>query len=795
MSLRLLFLSFICSLAAFQSSAQSIINGYASLSAISGTTLTLGAADESNDLFEVGESLLIMQMQDDVIGANTNNNPSFGDVGDIASAGLYEEAVIQSVSRTSSTVWTEDFEDNVNDWFTGCSGGTCNPPTIQNTGGPTGRGMVAYFTDANNGNYSFWATNPIDISAYAYVDISLLAGQLNLENDDYMLIGYYLDGGGFTTVENNSYLNGNFGYTTASSSKVSGTTLQLAVFFVIDQNNEYAGIDNVVVTGYSNPTSITVTQSFVNSYSTGPNARVQAVTFPKSDDYSTTSDLTALDWNGNYGGVLAMEVFDSLTLNNDINLDGKGFRGGALNNVAESTPRVCNPEVYRTDNGEYAAKGESIYRNTNALYARARGKSANGGGGGSRHNSGGGGGGNFTAGGIGGPGYNESAPTDGCDDDPSGDAGTGAAGYGGVDLSDYISADRIFLGGGGGGGQQDGTSGASEAGGDGGGIIIIKANTIYVPCGAGVTISVNGEGFPYPSTDAGNEGAPGAGAGGSILFQVINWALDCPLNTEAKGGEGQSSVNTNPHGGGGGGGRGVTIFSGAAPASNYTADNSQGAGGLNGTGASAGSASAGSSAPTNSSFDPNGDGVIESQQGPLPVQLIGWSGTIEGQYHLLQWSTASELNNQFFTVERSVDGENWEVIAYVEGHGTTNNQNDYEYKDYYRSASMTYYRLSQTDFDGQNETFDVIALAPQARQVELLLFPNPTQGEFRVQFGRSGAEQLQWTFYNALGQLLNIRASDANGELVFNIEELPKGNYFLHVTNGNQDKTFRVVKR
>lgn len=608
-------------------------------------------------------------------------------------------------------------------------------------------------------------------------------------------IGYYLDGGPLVTFDNNSYLNGNFGYTNVTTNELSGNSLQLAVFFVIDQDNEFAGIDNVVVTGYSNATSITVTESFVNTYSTGPNAALQVVTFPKSDDYSTTNDLTALDWNGNYGGVLAMEVFDTLTLNNDINLNGKGFRGGPLNSLAESSPKVCNPEVYRTDNGEYAAKGESIYRNVNTLYARARGKSANGGGGGSRHNSGGGGGGNFTAGGLGGPGYNQSAPTAGCGDDPSGDAGTGAGGYGGADLSDYISADRIFLGGGGGGGQQDGTTGASEAGGDGGGMIIIKANTVYVPCGTGVTISVNGEGFPYPTTDAGNEGAPGAGAGGSILFQVINWALDCPLNTEAKGGEGQSSVNNNPHGGGGGGGRGVTIFSGTAPASNYTSDNSQGAGGLNGTGASAGSASAGQSTPDNSSFDPNGDGVIESQQGPLPVELIGWGGKAQEQYHLLEWSTASELNNQYFTLERSTDGKNWENIAYVEGHGTTNQQNDYEFLDPFRSAAVTYYRLSQTDFDGQHESFEIISIVPMARETELLLFPNPTHGAFKVQFGREGADHFEWKFYNTLGQQLDVRATASDGTLTFNIEELPRGNYFLTLSDGSEDKTFRVVKK
>ena len=67
-----------------------VINGYAKVTAITGTTLlTVNNIDESGDTFEDGEFAIVMQMQDDVIGVNTNNNSSFGDLNSIGSAGNY----------------------------------------------------------------------------------------------------------------------------------------------------------------------------------------------------------------------------------------------------------------------------------------------------------------------------------------------------------------------------------------------------------------------------------------------------------------------------------------------------------------------------------------------------------------------------------------------------------------------------------------------------------------------------------------------------------------------------------
>ncbi|RJE74260.1 hypothetical protein BGP76_13845 [Reichenbachiella sp. MSK19-1] len=623
--------------------AQEVINAYARVTDVSGTTLTISDADVTNDDFAVGEQLIIMQMQDDVIGGNTGNNPSFGDISTIASAGLYEKATIASVDM--------------------------------------------------------------------------------------------------------------------------GT-------------NE-----------------IVLTSTLSNTYNTGANSLVQVISFPSFENFSTTDDLTALEWNGIIGGVFAIKVTGTFTLNHNINLDGAGFRGGDLNPSNESNGN-CEASVYRTNDGQYGRKGEGVYLNSNTAYEGARAKMANGGGGGNKHNSGGGGGGNFTAGGAGGPGYNESDNAAGCYDDPAGDAGTGAGGYGGVDLSDYVTASRIFMGGGGGGGQQDNSAGGdSEEGGDGGGIIMIQANTVSVPCGSGVSITANGEGFPYPSVDAGWEGAPGAGAGGTLLFQVNTWALSCSLVTEAKGGEGQSSTYTLPHGGGGGGGKGVSIFSGSVPASNFSSDNSQGAGGINGTEPASGSAEQGNDTPENPAYQGGAsNGVIESEEGPLPVVLRSWEGTYENGYNLLKWVTVSEIENDYFTIEKLKNETVWMRIATVSGNGTTNQPNEYLYRDLSRGEETAYYRLSQTDFDGTTERFDVITVLPNVEVGNVLVYPNPNSGLFTVQLPLDG-NFVNFEVLDIMGKTIEVVYRRVGDKVEFDMGQQAKGTYLLKLSTETVVQIQRVQLR
>ena len=94
----------------------------------------------------------------------------------------------------------------------------------------------------------------------------------------------------------------------------------------------------------------------------------------------------------------------------------------------------------------------------------------------------------------------------------------------------------------------------------------------------------------------------------------------------------------------------------------------------------------------------------------LPIELISFTGDKTQKYNRLSWTTASELNNDYFLLERSVDGYNWSSVSQINGSGNSSQKLDYLFDDYYFTNTTNYYRLSQVDFDGKNETFGVISI-------------------------------------------------------------------------------------
>jgi hypothetical protein len=602
-----------CFALGFNTSRNQVVNGYASVTAIVGNELTLSNVNETFDSFEDGEYVIVMQMQDNVIGTTTNV-ATFGDLGSILSAGLYEIKQISS-------------------------------------------------------------------------------------------------------------------------------------------HTEAAGI----------PVTITLS-SLTNSYNVGANSSVQVITFPQlgSPDYTTAGTLTALDWDGNIGGVLAFEVAGVLTIANNISADAQGFRGG--DRSANFNGPVCTAASvtrYRENNNQLGYKGEGIYKSTDPLYTNGRGNILNGGGGGSNHNAGGGGGGNFVSGGLGGNGYNN------CTTNPAG-------GFGGLSLSAHISASRIFMGGGGGGGQQNNTQG--RAGGDGGGIIVIKANEVTTGTCAGLSITANGVG---PATNGTNDGGGGGGAGGTIILQVQNWnvSASCPLTISANGGSGSTSNNASAHAGGGGGSQGVVIFNAVQPSTNITTTATNGLPGCNNN----------SSPCTNSAGAPTGandDGILDNLTGPLPVELLYFSVELEDNNNAFCfWSTASEKNNSHFIIERSFNGWQWFEVGRIEGNGTSVHRNDYSFRNYNLSQGVWYYRLIQVDFDGNQNVSAVVSV-----EVDVIgypaVYPNPTNDILNITIPKEH-EVISYEITDATGKRVFIEKSLKHGGAQISLANFPQGIYFIRFSNFN----------
>lgn len=273
----------------------------------------------------------------------------------------------------------------------------------------------------------------------------------------------------------------------------------------------------------------------VNNYNAG---NTQIVRIASYTNASVNGTLTAPAFDGSTGGVLALEVAGTLTLNADIDVSGKGFAGASYvnsNNNGCLFFSVYDGYVYDISDWRASPKGEGIVPIATGMES-GRGKQANGGGGGNDHNAGGGGGGNYGAGGLGGE-----------NDDPGSFNCHGY--YPGIGGASLQYSNRIFMGGGGGCGH--GNNNLGSAGANGGGIAIIIADSIVA---AGGNIIANG----LDAADAAGDGAGGGGAGGTILLDAASVAGN--LSLEARGGIGGSSNNSGAPrcmgpGGGGGGGR------------------------------------------------------------------------------------------------------------------------------------------------------------------------------------------------------------------------------------------------
>lgn len=111
----------------------------------------------------------------------------------------------------------------------------------------------------------------------------------------------------------------------------------------------------------------------------------------------------------------------------------------------------------------------------------------------------------------------------------------------------------------------------------------------------------------------------------------------------------------------------------------------------------------------------------------LPVELISFSGVLnDAQKAELNWSTATEYNNEGFKIMHSLDGELWNQIGFVEGVGTTTSQKDYQFEFLLREPQMHYFQLIQTDFDGTEAKSNIVAVDGMSRSEEFKIVPNPT---------------------------------------------------------------------
>ena len=94
----------------------------------------------------------------------------------------------------------------------------------------------------------------------------------------------------------------------------------------------------------------------------------------------------------------------------------------------------------------------------------------------------------------------------------------------------------------------------------------------------------------------------------------------------------------------------------------------------------------------------------------LPIEIINFSGAKNGNSNELKWTTLTEMNSAYFTIEKTVDGKNYDKVGTVEGAGNSFINNEYSLTDFHVENSINYYRLSQTDFEGKSKYSELISI-------------------------------------------------------------------------------------
>ena len=197
-------------------------------------------------------------------------------------------------------------------------------------------------------------------------------------------------------------------------------------------------------------------------------------------------------------------------------------------------------------------------------------------------------------------------------------------------------------------------------------------------------------------------------------------------------------------------------------------------------------------------FHPSMTGMIMAI--PLPVELVSFTALLNNGFAELQWTTATESNNRGFAIERK-SASGWEKVGFVQGHGTTTNENQYGFLDDIRKlqSALISYRLKQIDFNGTYEYSSEIQINNTVPSEFSLKqnFPNPFNPSTQINFSIPQTSLVVLKVYDVTGRevatLLNQYKTAGSYTLNFNATELASGIYYYTIAAGSFSSTKKMI--
>ena len=177
----------------------------------------------------------------------------------------------------------------------------------------------------------------------------------------------------------------------------------------------------------------------------------------------------------------------------------------------------------------------------------------------------------------------------------------------------------------------------------------------------------------------------------------------------------------------------------------------------------------------------------------LPVELKDFTASAHGcKQVLVNWSTFSEINNDYFILERSANGENWEEITNVNGANNSSKLMTYAFNDQLKDviAGTIFYRLTQVDFDGNSTSSDIISVERPCNASTIMLFPNPTNSNSQIV---SANEIISIEIYDLSGKLVSKELNPSNNSI--KSQYLEPGIYLIKIVDVSGSKeTLKLIR-
>ncbi|MEQ9423362.1 MAG: T9SS type A sorting domain-containing protein [Cyclobacteriaceae bacterium] len=179
----------------------------------------------------------------------------------------------------------------------------------------------------------------------------------------------------------------------------------------------------------------------------------------------------------------------------------------------------------------------------------------------------------------------------------------------------------------------------------------------------------------------------------------------------------------------------------------------------------------------------------------LPITLISFDASTLPNSILLEWITLSEINNDYFTVEKSRNGLDWNKVGEVDGGGNSATEIEYQFEDIYPITGLQYYRLKQTDFDGLFEYSQTISVFFQPNNFQVTVYPNPNYGTLNINIENFNSKEVLVRLIDTSGQVVWQRNDLLSRVHTFDISSLPNKVYILQIVANGVIHSQKLIKK